>query len=82
MWVREHVLVVETLPELSHQQALGRDAEPMGEPERVSADQGRNRNPKDRLPEDLRGSALGASDLFYGTILQLVLGKGLVYQEV
>ena len=63
MRLREHVLVLEAIAGVSHQQALGRDAAPMVHQERLSADQGRNRNPAYRLSEDLGGSALRPPDL-------------------
>jgi hypothetical protein len=63
MRLREHVLVLEAVPRLSHQPAVGRDAAPMVYQERLSSDQGRDRNPSHRLHQDLGGSALRASHL-------------------
>jgi hypothetical protein len=83
MRLREYVLVLETLAWLSHQPTVGRDAASMVHQECLSADQGRDRNPSRivfiKTWEDLLS---GHPIWFSGTILQLVLGKGLVYQEV
>jgi hypothetical protein len=49
MWLREYVLVLETVAWVSHQPAVGRDAAPMVHQECLSPDQGRDRNPADRL---------------------------------
>jgi excisionase family DNA binding protein len=63
MWLREYVLVLEALAWVSHQSAVGRNAASMVYQECLSPDQRRDRNPKDRLYQDLGGSAVGASDL-------------------
>ncbi len=62
MWLREHVLVLETLAGVSHQSVVGRDVESVGRPECLSQDQRRDGNPSNRVHQDLGGSALGASD--------------------
>jgi hypothetical protein len=82
MWLREYVLVLETLARLSHQPAVGRNAASMVHQECLSADQGRDRNPAIVFLKTWEDLLSGHPIWFSGTILQLVLGKGLVYQEV
>jgi hypothetical protein len=82
MRLREYVLVLETVPGLSHQPTVGRDAASMVHQERLSPDQGRDRNPEIVFIKTWEDLLSGHPIWFSGTILQLVLGKGLVYQEV
>ena len=63
MRLREHVLVVEAVAWLSHRQDVGRDAEPMADPERLSAHTETDRGPSHRLSQDLGRSAVRASHL-------------------
>jgi hypothetical protein len=65
-----------TVAWLSHQSALGRNAAPMVYQERLSPDQRRDRNPSDRLHQDLGGSAVRASDLVQRHDFATGAGKG------
>ena len=80
MWLREHVLVLETVSRLSHQSAVGRNAAPMVDAYRRI--RGEIEIPRIVFLKTWEDLLSGHPIWFSGTILQLVLGKGLVYQEV
>jgi hypothetical protein len=82
MWLREHVLVLETVAWLSHQSAVGRNAESMVYRNVYRRIRGEIEIPRIVFLKTWEDLLSGHPIWFSGTILQLVLGKGLVYQEV
>jgi hypothetical protein len=82
MRLREYVLVLETVPWVSHQSAVGRDAAPMVPRNAYRRIRGEIEIPHIVFIKTWEDLLSGHPIWFSGTILQLVLGKGLVCQEV
>jgi hypothetical protein len=83
MWLREYVLVLETLLSAFPSADCGKKCGTNGPPGMPIAGSGeRSKSRGSSFIKTWEDLLSGHPIWFSGTILQLVLGKGLVYQEV
>jgi Rieske Fe-S protein len=83
MRLREYVLVLETVPWVSYQSGCGKRCGTNGPPGTpIAGSEGEIEIPRIVFIKTWEDLLSGHPIWFSGTILQFVLGKGLVYQEV